>query len=169
MSELVDLYDINHNKTGEIGVREQAFPQGRYRLSIHIWLVNSENKIYIQKRSANRSKFPNFWENAGGGALKGETSTDAMIREFSEEIGIAPNLNSAVMFKSIARTDDIVDFWFIKQDFKIADLNLQEEEVSDAKWVSLEELENMIKSGLFVPTINFSFEPFKEYMSNNYR
>ena len=167
MSELVDLYDINHNKTGEVGIRGQSFPSGRYRMSIHIWIVNSRNKIYIQKRSANRSKFPNFWENAGGGALKGETSIQAMTREFSEEIGIAPNLKSAVMFKSIARIDDIVDFWFIKQDFNIEDLNLQKEEVSDAKWVSLDELEDMIKSGLFVPTINFSFEPFKNYMLNN--
>lgn len=166
MDELVDLYDINHNKTGEFGVRGKPFAQGRYRLSIHIWIINSNNKIYIQRRSANRSKFPNFWENAGGGALMGESSIEAMKREFSEEIGIDPDMNNAVMFESIARNDDIVDFWLIRQDFKIEDLKLQKDEVSDAKWVSLNEFEEMIKAGLFVPTINFSFEPFKKYVFN---
>lgn len=65
------------------------------------------------------------------------------------------------------KTDDIVDFWFIKQDFKIQDLKLQKEEVSDAKWVSLKELKEMILTDLFVPTINFSYETFVKHIELN--
>lgn len=131
--EIIDLYDENKSLTGEKIKRGDEIPDGRYKLSIHIWIVDSNGKIYIQKRSSNRKLFPSLWENPGGGAL-------AFQREFNEELDIEPNLNKARVFTTLKRKKDFVDLWLVNQDFEISDLNLQKEEVSEAKWATLKEI-----------------------------
>ena len=57
--------------------------------------------------------------------------------------------------------------WFVKQDFDIAKLKLQKEEVCAAKWATFEEIKEMIEKGEFCPTINQSLEPFLQYISTH--
>ncbi len=161
--EIIDLYDDNKKLTGEKIERSEKIPEGRYKLSIHIWIINFENKIYIQKRSSNRKIFPNLWENPGGGALSGEFSEQTLQREFQEELGISPNLHNAKLITTIKRKKDFVDIWLLVQDFNIGDLHLQKEEVSEAKWVTLDEIEKMMNNNEFCPTFNESFIPFLDY------
>lgn len=60
--ELVDLLNNRKELIGETCERN-AVPEGKYRLSIHIWIVNDKNEILIQQRSASRKMFPNMWTN----------------------------------------------------------------------------------------------------------
>lgn len=165
--ESIDLYDDNKILTGEKIVRGEPMPLGRYKLSIHIWIMNDEGKIYIQKRANSRKIFPNKWENPGGGAISGEDSEKTFVREFEEELGISPDINNSKMILTIKREKDFVDMWFVKQNFDISTLKLQEEEVADAKWVSFSELEDMIKNNEFCPTIEQSLNPFIKYLKES--
>ncbi len=165
--EIIDLYDENKELTGETLVRGEPMPQGRYKLSIHIWIMNSEGKVYIQKRAAERKIFPNKWENPGGGATVGQTSEQSFVREFEEELGISPDLKNSKLILTIKREKDFVDMWFVKQDFDIAKLKLQKEEVCAAKWATFEDIKEMIEKGEFCPTINQSLEPFLQYISTH--
>lgn len=161
--EKFDLYDENKKPTGETLERGKPIPENRFKLSMHMWITNSENKIYVQKRASTRKLFPNLWENPGGSVLAGETSEQAFKREFLEELGIEPNFNKAIMFNTIKRSKDFVDIWYLKQDFKIEDLSLQKEEVSSAKWVSKDELDAMIKNNECCPTFGESYIPFLKF------
>ena len=51
-----------------------------------IGLVNSENYILISNRK-NSSQFSGFWEFPGGKVEKGESLSEALIRETKEELG----------------------------------------------------------------------------------
>lgn len=164
--EMFDLYDGDKQPTGEILERGKAIPENRFKLSMHMWITNSENRIYVQKRASTRKLFPNLWENPGGSVQAGETSEQAFKREFLEELGIEPNFEKAFMFKTIKRSRDFVDMWYLKQDFKIEDLSLQREEVSSAKWVTKDELDAMIKNNECCPTFNESYIPFLEFYKN---
>ena len=164
--EIIDLYDENKNLTGEKIKRGEPIPEGKYKLSIHIWIVNESEKVYIQKRASTRKIFPSLWENPGGGAITGDSSKDAFEREFCEELGLKPELVNAFLFKTIKRERDFVDLWFIKQDFDISNLNLQKEEVSQAKWATIQQINNMIDKGLFCPTFKESYLPFLEFYLN---
>lgn len=163
--ELIDLYDENKKLTGEKVVRGEPMPIGRYKLSIHIWIMNDEGKVYIQKRASSRKLFPDKWENPGGGAISGQNSKETFVREFEEEMGISPDINNSKLILTIKREKDFADMWFVKQNFNISDLKLQEEEVSDAKWASFDEIDQMIKNDEFCPTIEQSLIPFKKYLS----
>lgn len=50
-------------------------------------IINSSNKIFVQKRAMNRSLFPGCWDIAGGHVELGESIYDALEREIFEETG----------------------------------------------------------------------------------
>ncbi len=162
--EKIDLYDENRVFTGESIVRGEPIEKGKYKLSVHIWVTNKEGNVYIQQRAGSRRLFPNKWENPGGGVISGQDSETTLKREFEEELGIEMN-NDYNLIKSIRREKDFVDIYHVRQDFAISDLKLQEEEVNDAKWATIEEIKQMIQNGDFCPTIMDSLNPFLEYWS----
>lgn len=56
-----------------------------------------------------------------------------------------------------------------KKEIEINKLKLQENEVADVKIVSFEKLDNMIESGVVVPSINPSYLLLKNYFNNYMR
>ena len=141
--EIVDLLNNRKELTGETCERN-AVPYGKYRLSIHIWIVNNKNEILIQQRSANRKKFPNMWTNTGGACIAGETSIETVFRELKEELNITPNIDNLELIASYKREKDYVDVWLLRQNINITDLKFNDNEVQDAKWVTIEEWEKLL-------------------------
>lgn len=165
MGEIIDLYNEYRELTGETIERGTQIPAGRYKLSVHMWVVNTSGEIYIQRRASSRKIFPNYWENPGGGVVSGQGSQETLKKEFEEELGIVFE-GKYKLIKTIRREKDFVDIYWVNQDFEICDLHLQDEEVSSARWVSFDALENMINGGEFCPTILDSFLPFVDYVKN---
>ena len=162
--EIVDIYDGKKNKTGKTVERSTKPQNGEYRLSIHIWITNSNGDLLIQRRSANKKMFPNMWNETGGAASTGETSEMTCAREFEEELGVKPNMGNAELIGSIKRKYDYVDVWHISQDINLDDIHMQEDEVSEVKYVTIEELKKIIEDKEFVPTIGPSLNMFLTYM-----
>lgn len=85
--EVWELLDKEGNKTGETFVRGNTMPEGRYHLGADVWIVNSEGKFLIQKRSPLKKNEPNVWAMTGGSVIAGENSLEAIQREVAEELG----------------------------------------------------------------------------------
>lgn len=141
--ELVDLLNNRKELIGETCERNSV-PNGKYRLSIHIWIVNDKNEILIQQRSANRKKFPNMWTNTGGACVAGETSIETVFRELKEELNITPNIDNLELIASYKREKDYVDVWLLRQNINITDLKFNDNEVQAAKWVTIEEWKKLL-------------------------
>lgn len=99
-----------------------------------------------------------MWSVTGGGIDLNETSLDAVIRECKEELGIKIDTNNLELMLSLKRRYDFTDIWFLKQDFKLQDLKLQEEEVSEVKWENIEKIKEMIERKNFAPNIEIYFD-----------
>ena len=162
--EIVDIYDGKKNKTGKTVERSEKPILGEYRLSIHIWITNSKGELLIQRRSPNKKMFPNMWNETGGAAASGETSEITCAREFEEELGVKPDMSKAELIGTIKRKFDYIDVWHIEQDIDLNGINMQEDEVSEVKYVTLEELNQIIENKEFVPTIGPSLNMFLNYM-----
>lgn len=66
--------------------------------------------------------------------------------------GIRHDFHGERPFYTINFPDGFDDVYLIeKNDVALSDLRLQQEEVRDAKWATLEEIEEMLDSGEFVP------------------
>lgn len=149
-AEIWDIIDQNGNKTGKTTVRGRFnLNPGEYHLVVHIWIISSDGKILIQKRSKQKKLMPGEWAATGGAAISGENSFTAASRELFEELGIESNQNNLKKLLRIRRRNSLLDVWKIVADVPLKELKLQFTEVEDARWVTKEELQNMISNGDF--------------------
>ena len=162
--ELVDLLNDRKELTGETCERNSV-PEEKYRLSIHIWIVNDKNEILIQQRSASRKKFPNMWTNTGGACIAGETSIETVKRELKEELDITPSIDNLELIASYKRKKDYVDVWLLKQNINIKDLKFNDNEVQAAKWITIEEWKKLL---IEEKTIKSSTDYFLNYINNEF-
>lgn len=140
-------------------------PEGKYRLSIHIWIVNDKNEILIQQRSASRKMFPNMWTNTGGACIAGETSIETVFRELKEELNVIPNIDNLELIASYKRKKDYVDVWLLRQNINIKDLKFNDNEVQAAKWVSIEEWKKLL---IEEQAVKSSTDYFLNYINNEF-
>ncbi len=145
-----DILDQNGNYLGRTVQRSKVqFKPGEYHLVVHIWVVSSDGKILIQRRAESKREMPGQWAANGGCAIAGETSFDAAKRELIEELGIDCDENTLKNVLRIKRRNSLIDIWMIVADLSVEELKLQETEVAEAKWVTMNELKCMIKCGKF--------------------
>ena len=146
--EIWDVYDSERRPKGRTHRRADPLAPGDYHLVVYAWLLNSRGEYLITKRSPNKG-FPGLWECTGGSAVSGDDSLAAAVREVKEEIGLDVDpKNGAVVHTSVGH-GAIGDTWLFRQDFDLRDVKLQENETSDAKYATADEIRRMIKIGEF--------------------
>jgi len=151
LTEKWDIIDKNGNPTGKTTIRGKApLKPGEYHLVVHIWVVSDDGKYLIQRRSDNKKLMPGEWAATGGAAISGEDSFTAASRELYEELSIKMNINDAKKaFRMTRRRNSLLDVWITGCNTPANELTLQESEVAEAKWITEEELRQMIKDGRF--------------------
>ncbi|MBQ6826060.1 MAG: NUDIX domain-containing protein [Clostridia bacterium] len=159
ITEKWDILDENGTPTGKTAFRGRQFlKSGEFHLVVHIWIFSPDGKILIQRRSETKPLMPGEWAATGGAAISGENSFAAASRELAEELGIFSTKKTLKKAFRIKRRNSLLDVWLICTDISVDNLTLQESEVAEAKWVSLDELKEMIISGNFH---NYGNEYFK--------
>ena len=148
--EIWDIYDSERNLTGRTHRRGDPLPEGDFHLVVHVWLQNSKGEFLISKRAPNKG-YPNMWECTGGSAIAGDDSLAAAVREIKEELGLDAEPENGRCLLTLTRDGDICDIWLFTQDFDIEDVILQENETTDAKYASINEIYKLIDDGEFIP------------------
>ncbi len=148
--EYQDLYNLHRQKINIIHKRGETMPPNTYRIVIHVCIFDSNNKMLIQKRTENKSSWPNMWDvSVGGHVLVNETSEAAAMRETKEELGIDIDLNNQCPILTNHFENGFDDFYIVVKD--IDKIMIQEEEVSEVKWASEKEILQMIYDHTFIP------------------
>ena len=158
--ELVDLYDGQKELTGET-VDKKEVPEGKFRLSVHVWITNDQGELLLQQRLATAHKFPNMWSVTGGAVQAGESSLDGVLRELSEELDIKADKEEMKFLASYRRKFDYVDVWLLNRNIDVKNINMQEDEVQAVKWVTMEEFEKMLENK---KVIRSSYDYYKLYI-----
>lgn len=163
--ELIDVLDENGVKTGEILPRDEIHKKGLWHRAIVVAVINEENKILLQQRSEKKEKNAGMWDISVAGHIStGQDSLSAAAREINEEVSV--NLGYNVDIKSFRymfsyRTmqkysenfieNQFYDFFILrKENIKIQDIKMQESEVQAIKFVSINELVEMIEQKIIV-------------------
>lgn len=149
MEEVWDILDEKGNKTGRI-MKKGLLPEGFYHQGADVWIINSGNKILIQKRSPQKRNSPNVWAMTGGSVIRGETSLQTIQRETKEELGISLNMKDIKLVKQYKTGTVWLDTYLIKQDIDLKDIIMQEEEVCEVKWATYKEIEELFAHNQFM-------------------
>ena len=160
-----DLYDINRNLTGETIYKGDSIPNGKFILVVLSFIQNSKGEFLIQKRSVQKG---GKYASTGGHAKTGETSIQAMMTEINEEVGLNVNEDELDLFYS--GRDDIdkvfFDLYYIKKDFSTDSLTLQKEEVESVKWMTVDEIKQLISTNKFLDSNVDEFYKILDYLNN---
>lgn len=154
MEELVDVLDENGMYTGKVETREKCGKEGLWHKAVVVFIINSKGQVLLQRRSPNKKTWPNMWDvSVGGNVLSGEFGFEAAIREAKEELGIKLEKENIVFIGSVISSNkrgDIINNYF--NEYYVANkevdetkLQLQEEEVSEVKWINKDDIIEKIK------------------------
>lgn len=163
--EYIDVLDENGVKTGEILSRKEIHQRGLWHRAIVIAIINENNEVLLQQRSINKDKNAGLWDISVAGHIStGQDAISAAAREINEEISVGIQAKVSITdFRYIFSyrvsqkfADDYVenqfyDFFILrKNSLRTKDITLQKSEVQDAKFVSLQELEEILQTDCIV-------------------
>ena len=171
MKEIVDLYNENGKVIGQVE-KSEAHKKGLLHKTIHVWILNNNNELLLQKRCEKKDYFPLYWDVSIGGHIEsGESSTDCAIREAKEELGLSLSkddfkylftVKEELVYNDI-NCKEFADVFLVKKDINIKDLKYQKEEVENAKFIKLEEFFKICKSKSVFPHLE-EYEKLKNYL-----
>lgn len=148
--ELLDVVDENNNLTGIVKDRDFIHKNGLYHREIGCWIINTKGEILIQKRAATKKVAPNLWAIVAGHVDAGETLISTAIREIKEEVGIDINkedLEYLYTYKNnLENKHNFNSMYLITVDTKIEDFIIQEDELSEVKYISIDEFRKIIET-----------------------
>ena len=144
MSELRDLYDKNSNKTDKTYSKGDLIPNGYYPMVVMVVIRNSNGDFLMQKRVKSKG---GDWGVTGGHPKSGETPIEGIITEVKEELGLDFSKEEFIEYDYGCDGKDCYKMYFVNKDIDIKDIKIQEDELSEVKWFSMDELKHMVDIG----------------------
>lgn len=152
MEEKINIVDDFGNIIGE-DTRDNIHLKGFWHKVIHVWIINSNNEILLQKRSMQKEANPGLWDISVGGHIPaGENEVSSAIRETEEELGLkieSVDLDFVGMVKDEYIEGDYVDneqcyIYVIRKEVELSRLYMQKGEVDELKFVPLKIFKQMV-------------------------
>ncbi len=111
--------------------------------STHILVFNSNNQLFLQKRSMSKDESPGLWDISSAGHVNsGESYLVSAYRELWEELGIKTILTPMVKIDACKETyHEHIQVYICKTD---ASIKINQEEISEGKYFNFSDLINEI-------------------------
>lgn len=143
--ELLDIYDDNGNVTGKTVIRGEKLKELKdnehIALSV-IFIENDKGEFLIQKTSKEKG---GHYSSTGGHVDSGETPLEAIKREVKEEIGINIDNDKIVDYGFLSYDKPLRFMYYIRKNIDISDIKVQKEEVDFVKYMSVQEINDLIE------------------------
>ena len=143
MSEVRDLYDINSNKTDKTYIKGEIIPSEYYFMIVMTVIRNSKGEFLIQKEWKLKMRLVSgwwsskIWRNSNG-------------RNYywnKRSIGFDFSNEKFVEFDSGCDGYECYKMYFVNKDVNLEQVKIQEEELSEVRWFSIDELQYMVDIG----------------------
>ena len=166
MEEYFDILNENGCYLEYTKPKKEAHQNGLWHRGAVNFIINNKKEILLQKRCATKDIDPNLWDvSVGGHCDKDEFSFETVIRETYEELGLSLKKEDLLFigsFKGEIIKDDVHDSMFIDcfvtfKDINIKDINIQKEELSEIRYISLAKLKDLVTNKKHLIRSNYSF------------
>ena len=154
--EYFDILDDMGNKTGKTKSRNEVHRDGDWHKAVHIWILNDEGEVLLQRRCATKDSNPNMLDISCAGHLSaGDDSLNGAIRELKEELNLDVNPKELQFIKTIKRSskytstfinNEFDDLYILRTKKNIDDMKFQKEEISEIFFVTYKKFREMVKN-----------------------
>ncbi len=162
-----DLYNMYREKMENTILREDETPENCYTLVVLALIQNLNNEILVQKRSKQKG---GEYGLTSGHPKSGETSLTGIVAEIKEELGVDA-LPQELKLMYSERDDKqrcFYDLYYLKKDYNLEDMVLQQEEVENAYWFPEEKVKELCNNGEFKNSHIEAFEILMKKIKGNY-
>lgn len=174
--EYLDIYNSDGSLTGEKKSKKEAHEKGLLHKTVHIWFINSNKEVLIQKRSPLMDSYPNKWDISVAGHISaGEDVLTSALRETKEEIGLKLKADDLIKIGELRQSSQREDYinneinsiYIVKMDLDVDSLIKQPEEVSELKYIPYQKLKTIVKNEdpSFVPRVE-EYKLLFDYIDN---
>ena len=165
--ELLDIYDNEGNKTGKVikrGDKSVQLSENEHIAVAVIFIENSKGEFLMQKTSTEKG---GLFSSTGGHIDSGETPLSTIRREVEEELGINVDNDTIEEYGFILYDKPLRYMFYLKKDIDINDIKVQEEEVEYVKYMTKEEILNLIENKQITKSHGIIFNKILELKSNS--
>ncbi len=158
--EVLDLYDDLGNRLNETIIRGEKIPEGKNIMLSVAFIKNSKGEYLIQKASPEKD---GKYTSTGGHVTHNEDGLTTIIRELEEEVSLTnveDKIKYITTFKYPPKPAIFKIYLLENINIDVSKLKLQPEEVEQVMWLNTNEINNLIKQGLFLES--------HAYIFNNY-
>lgn len=178
-AEKFEILDESDKPIGKTVDKNELHKAKNWHEAAHVWIINSNQELLLQKRALTVTNHAGEWDiSAAGHVRAGDSVLQTAERELQEELGIKLTPQDFKFLfevrQQVSRPEEpyfnyeINKVYLVELDLDIEKLVLQKEEVSEVKFVSIDEFKRMIsdpKSNL-VPHKE-EYKKLLEYLSKN--
>lgn len=141
MSEYCDVVDENDVVISQ-APRSYVHQHKLKHRAAHIFIMNSQQQIFIQKRAASKDNNPNLWDiSVAGHVMAQESYEQTALREVEEELGVSL-IQVELLAKLPASAKTGYEFIHVYKSYHNGPLVLDPKEVQTGGWFSFEILDN---------------------------
>lgn len=154
--EYFDVLDENGNKTGKTKLRSEVHRDGDWHKAVHIWIINNNGDILLQRRCPTKDSHPNMLDISSAGHLSaGDDSLTGAIRELKEELNLDVSPNELQFIKTLKRSskytetfinNEFDDLYILRTNKKIEEMQFQKEEISEIFFVPYKKFKDMVNN-----------------------
>lgn len=148
MSAIEEFFDVVDNNDIVINraPRGQVHRERWLHRAIHVFVFNSEGKLFLQRRSVTKDTAPGKWVSSCSGHVdSGEEYDAAAERELGEEIGLYQPQALRRVFKEPPSKQTGYEFVWVYRCEAEGPFVLEPNEVSEGQWIEVVHLENWLK------------------------
>jgi isopentenyl-diphosphate Delta-isomerase len=154
--EYVDVLDPSGRPVGRMKPKSEVHRDGDWHGAAHLWILNREGQILIQRRSPTKENWPNLWDVSVAGHISaGEGPVEAALREAQEELGVTlvpgecSHLFTVAEHASLNNGISYVDneyhhVFLVEKDLDVRDLTFCDGEVAEVRFVALRKLQTTL-------------------------
>jgi len=156
--EWFDIVDEEGNVKGKAPRTLCHSGPGMLHPVVHMHLIDSRNRIYLQKRNSDKKIQPGKWDTAVGGHVSsGESVEDALVRETEEEIGLKDVKPRFIgMYKWETEIESELVYMFVSFSDKKPFFNT--DEIEDGKFWKIKKIKESLNDDIFTPNFKLEFE-----------
>ncbi|MCF7862066.1 NUDIX domain-containing protein [Candidatus Woesearchaeota archaeon] len=170
--ELIDIFNGDNKPLNMQKMKSEAHLKGFWHRSVHLWLYNKKGEILLQLRTPNKELHPGLWDiSVGGHVSAGEEPMNSLVREAKEELGlqIKKKIRLHEIRKNNGKDRNLINnefyyVYYLEFDGKLGDLILQDDEVSQVKFVDIAELIHALREhpNDYVPHGSYWYDAIEE-------
>lgn len=165
-NERFPLVDTEGNVIGSIRRGEAHDGSKKLHPVVHLHVINSNGDVFLQKRPEWKDVQPGKWDTACGGHVDyGESVSQALAREVSEELGLEagtyePHFLRRYVFES-SMERELVNVFYTIYDGTVKPSG---SELDGGRYWSMEEIESNTGKGVLTPNFEGEVEIIRSIM-----